>query len=98
MTAPVIVVEEVPRAKRTFFFTPSAKIKPAARAPTKSAAITRLVARADLNCLTISPLSDGLSHLLLRHVRLQLSHRTLRKHPRRHLVFDPAHVSLVHRY
>src|SRR5712691_13562791 len=56
MTPPVSVVEEVPRAKRTFFFTPSAKMKPAARAPTASAVITRLVACADLNCFGISPL------------------------------------------
>src|SRR5450631_3347307 len=100
MTAPLIVVEDVPRANCTFFFTPFAKMKPAARAPTMSAAITRLVPRADLNCLSIIPLllSDRRSRLLLRHVRLQLSHGTLRKHPRRHLVFDPAHVSLVHHH
>src|SRR5260370_19504454 len=98
MTAPVSVVEEVPRAKRTFFFTPSAKMKPAARATTMSPAIARLVACADLNCFGISPLpfSGRRSRLLLRYVWRQFSQRTLREHPWRHLILDPAHVSLVH--
>src|SRR5258707_15772965 len=39
-----------------------------------------------------------LRQLLLRYVRLQLSHRTFRKHPWRHFVLDPAYVSLVHRH
>jgi hypothetical protein len=83
------VIDEVPLAKRTFFFTPCANAELKANTQIKTAAVARRVIDAGLGVLSMRRFLPRPTLLLMsKDVGRQFSDRAFREHPGRHLEFD----------